>query len=193
MAIPTKRPATNAGRLKILLRRRSRSWHRARSRPIGTPDAGCAMLLLRLGVFRTEMDMDRAPIEGLKVWNCLAKTPRIFVIAMALTFSALPAYAHHSGAMFDMVHQITLTGVVTKVEWTDPHTFMYVNVKNDKGVVEEWAIEINSPNFLRHNGWTSSTVSAGDTITCTGAPAKSGSRFMHGMTVELSNGVQLRS
>lgn len=103
------------------------------------------------------------------------------------------ARAHHSGAMFDMAHQITLTGVVTKVEWTNPHTFMYLNVKNDKGVVEEWAIEINSPNFLRHNGWTSSTVSPGDTITCTGAPAKSGSRFMHGMTVELSGGVQLRS
>jgi hypothetical protein len=90
-------------------------------------------------------------------------------------------------------HQIALTGVVTKVEWTNPHTFMYLNVKNDKGAIEEWAIEINSPNFLRHNGWTSSTVSAGDTIICTGAPAKSGSRFMHGMTIELSNGVQLRS
>jgi len=95
--------------------------------------------------------------------------------------------------MFDMAHLITLSGVVTKVEWTNPHTFMYVNVKNDKGVVEGWAIEINSPNFLRHNGWTSTTVNAGDTITCTGAPAKSGSKFMHGMTIQLSNGVQLRS
>jgi hypothetical protein len=80
-----------------------------------------------------------------------------------------------------------------ETEWTNPHTFLYVNVKNDKGVVEEWAIEINSPNFLRHNGWTSTTVNAGDTITCTGAPAKSGSKFMHGMTIALSNGVQLRS
>jgi uncharacterized protein DUF6152 len=151
------------------------------------------MLKLRLGDFRIDIDMDRALIERLKVWNCVVKTPPIFVIAAALTLSPLPAYAHHSGAMFDMAHQITLTGVVTKVEWTNPHTFMYLNVKNDKGAVEEWAIEINSPNFLRHNGWTSSTVSAGDTITCTGAPAKSGSRFMHGMTVELSNGVQLRS
>ena len=123
----------------------------------------------------------------------MSKAPTALLIAAGIFLGAAPAVAHHSGAMFDMAHQITLTGVVTRVEWTNPHTFMYVNVKNDKGVVEEWAIEINSPNFLRHNGWTSSTVSAGDTITCTGAPAKSGSRFMHGMTVELSNGVQLRS
>jgi DNA/RNA endonuclease YhcR with UshA esterase domain len=106
---------------------------------------------------------------------------------------ATPAHAHHSGAMFDMARPITQTGVVTKVEWTNPHTFMYVNVKNDRGVVEEWAIEINSPNFLRHNGWTSTTINPGDSITITGAAAKSGSKFMHGTSVELSNGVQLRS
>jgi hypothetical protein len=124
----------------------------------------------------------------------LAKRPTVAVLAAGLLIMlATPAHAHHSGAMFDMAHPITLTGVVTKVEWTNPHTFMYVNVKNDKGVVEEWAIEINSPNFLRHNGWTSTTISPGDTIICVGAPAKSGSKFMHGTSVELSNGVQLRS
>jgi hypothetical protein len=117
----------------------------------------------------------------------------VVLLAGFLALLASPARAHHSGAMFDMAHLITVTGEVTRVEWTNPHTFMYVNVKNEKGVVEEWAIEINSPNFLRHNGWTSTTVNAGDTITCTGAPAKSGSKFMHGVTVELSNGVQLRS
>jgi hypothetical protein len=121
------------------------------------------------------------------------RTGAAVLVACLLFQFATPARAHHSGAMFDMAHLITLTGVVTKVEWTNPHTFMYVNVTNDKGVVEEWAIEVNSPNFLRHNGWTSTTVNAGDTIICTGAPAKSGSKFMHGMTVQLSNGVQLRS
>jgi len=66
-------------------------------------------------------------------------------------------------------------------------------VKDEKGMVEPWAIEINSPNFLKHNGWTSSTVNPGDTITCTGAPAKTGAKFMHGTMVELASGVQLRS
>jgi hypothetical protein len=122
-----------------------------------------------------------------------AKFSAAISLAISLLLFVAPAFAHHSGAMFDMVHQITLTGVVTKVEWTNPHTFIYLNVKDDKGAVAEWAIEINSPNFLRHNGWTSSTISPGDTVTITGAPAKSGARFMHGMTTELSNGLQLRS
>jgi hypothetical protein len=149
------------------------------------------MLLPGLGDFR--VDRDRAGVKRPMSWNRVVAASATVNIVAALVLFAPPARAHHSGAMFDMAHLITLTGVVTKVEWTNPHTFMYVNVKNDKGAVEEWAIEINSPNFLRHNGWTSSTISAGDTITCTGAPAKSGSKFMHGMTVELSSGVQLRS
>ncbi len=126
-------------------------------------------------------------------WNLAKRSAVAVAAACLLMLFAVPARAHHSGAMFDMAHPITLTGMVTKVEWTNPHTFMYVNVKNDKGVVEEWAIEINSPNFLRHNGWTSTTISPGDSITITGAPAKSGSKFMHGTSVELANGVQLRS
>jgi hypothetical protein len=137
--------------------------------------------------------MDRTHVKGRVVRNRARRAAAAVLVACLLFLFAAPARAHHSGAMFDMAHLITLTGVVTKLEWTNPHTFLYVNVKNDKGVVEEWAIEINSPNFLRHNGWTSTTVNAGDTITCTGAPAKSGSKFMHGMTIALSNGVQLRS
>jgi Family of unknown function (DUF6152) len=137
--------------------------------------------------------MDRTQVKSRVLRNRATRAAAAVLVACLLFLFATPACAHHSGAMFDMAHLITLTGVVTKVEWTNPHTFMYVNVKNDKGQVEEWAIEINSPNFLRHNGWTSTTVNAGDTIICTGAPAKSGSKFMHGMTIQLSNGVQLRS
>jgi hypothetical protein len=137
--------------------------------------------------------MDRAKTENRVVRSLARKTASAVLSACLLFLFSAPARAHHSGAMFDMAHLITLTGVVMKVEWTNPHTFLYVNVKNDKGLEDEWAIEINSPNFLRHNGWTSTTVSAGDTIICTGAPAKSGSKFMHGMTIQLSNGIQLRS
>ena len=106
---------------------------------------------------------------------------------------ATAAIAHHSGAMFDMQHPLTLQGVVTRIEWTNPHAFFYLNVKDEKGGVDEWTIEINSPNFLKHNGWTSSTINPGDTITCTGAPAKTGAKFMHGTMVTLANGVELRS
>ncbi len=146
-----------------------------------------------VGEHGRSVNMDRAQIESRIARNRAVSACAAVLVAGLLLLIAPPARAHHSGAMFDMAHLITLTGVVTKVEWTNPHTFMYVNVKSEKGVVEEWAIEINSPNFLRHNGWTSTTVNAGDTITCTGAPAKSGSKFMHGMTIQLSNGVELRS
>jgi hypothetical protein len=118
---------------------------------------------------------------------CCVLAAGLFVI------SATPARAHHSGAIFDMAHPITISGVVTKVEWMNPHAYLYLNVADDKGAVHEWAIETNSPNFLKHNGWTSTTVSPGDKIVCTGAPARTGAYFMHATMVQLPNGSQLRS
>jgi len=113
--------------------------------------------------------------------------------ASLLFLSAAPAWAHHSGAMFDMQHPITLTGVVTRVEWMNPHAYLYLNVTDEKGEVHEWAVEATSPNFLKHNGWTSTTVNPGDKIVCTGAPARNGSKFMHATSVQLPGGLQLRS
>ncbi len=95
--------------------------------------------------------------------------------------------------MYDMDHPTTLKGVVTRVEWTNPHGYIYLDVKNDKGETEEWAAEINSPNFLKHNGWTSTTVKPGDTITVTGGAAKSGAKTMRCTTVVLADGLTLRS
>jgi hypothetical protein len=115
-------------------------------------------------------------------------------LAVMLLFAAAPAvYAHHSVSMYDMEHPSTFKGVVTRIEWTNPHAYIYLNVKNDKGVVEEWAMEINSPNFLRHNGWTSDTVKPGDTITVTGGAAKSGAKTMRCTSVTLADGLVLRS
>jgi hypothetical protein len=114
-------------------------------------------------------------------------------VAGLIVFQAAPARAHHSGAIFDMAHPITISGVVTKVEWMNPHAYLYLNVTNEKGEVHEWAIETNSPNFLKHNGWTSATVTPGDKITVTGAPARTGAYFMHATMVQLPDGSQLRS
>jgi Family of unknown function (DUF6152) len=113
--------------------------------------------------------------------------------AVLSLFSAAPVRAHHSGAIFDMAHPVTISGVVTKVEWMNPHAYLYLNVADEKGEVHEWAVETNSPNFLKHNGWTSTTVNPGDKIVCTGAPARTGARFMHATMVQLPNGSQLRS
>lgn len=119
--------------------------------------------------------------------------PAIWLAGMLLLLAVPAARAHHSTSMYDMEHPSTYTGVVTKVEWTNPHGYIYLNVKNDKGGVDEWAMEINSPNFLRHNGWTSTTVKPGDTITVTGGAAKSGAKTMRCTSVTLADGLVLRS
>ena len=103
------------------------------------------------------------------------------------------ALAHHSVSMYDMEHPTTLKGVVERLEWTNPHAYIYLTVKNDKGETQEWAVEINSPNFLKHNGWTSSTVKPGDIVTVTGGAAKSGAKTMRCTTVVLADGLVLRS
>jgi DNA/RNA endonuclease YhcR with UshA esterase domain len=95
--------------------------------------------------------------------------------------------------MYDMEHPSTYKGIVTRIEWTNPHGYIYLNIKNDKGGVDEWAMEINSPNFLNHNGWTRNTVKPGDEITVTGGAAKSGAKTMRCTSVTLADGLVLRS
>ncbi len=114
-------------------------------------------------------------------------------IVVGLLAAAVPVAAHHSVAPYDMDHPVTIKGVVKRLEWTNPHAYIYVDVKNDRGETEEWAVEIDSPNFLKHNGWTRDTVKAGDMITCTGGRAKTGATTMRCTTVDLLNGQKLRS
>lgn len=114
----------------------------------------------------------------------------LFVVAAA---AAPLAFAHHSVSMYDMDHPLTLKGTVSRLEWTNPHGYIYLDVKDDKGQTVEWAVEINSPNFLKHNGWTSTTVKPGDVVTVTGGAAKSGAKTMRCTTVVLSDGTVLRS
>jgi len=95
--------------------------------------------------------------------------------------------------MYDMTNPVTVKGVVERLEWTNPHAYLYVKVRDSQGNVEEWSIEMDRPDFLKHNGWTNNTVKPGDMITCTGGPAKSGARTMRCTTVELANGEKLRS
>jgi len=110
-----------------------------------------------------------------------------------------PLFAHHSVSMYDMQNPTTVVGAVERVEWTNPHAYIYVKATGvsggagQTGVGEEWAIEVDSPNFLKHNGWTSTTVKPGDMITCKGGRAKDGARSMRCTTVTLSNGQELRS
>jgi uncharacterized protein DUF6152 len=96
----------------------------------------------------------------------------LVIAAVAMTAATLSA--HHSFAAFDMSEVKTITGVVSRFDWTNPHTFIWVDVTNDKGVVESWAIEGMSPNYLGRRGWSKNSVKPGDKITVTVRPLKEG-------------------
>src|SRR5690348_15612337 len=82
--------------------------------------------------------------------------------------SCAPLFAHHSGAAeFDSNKKIGLKGVVTKVEWTNPHAHFFIDVKDADGNVVNWNLELASPNVLVRNGWKRNSVKAGDTVTVT--------------------------
>jgi hypothetical protein len=97
--------------------------------------------------------------------------------AIALIACTLPVFAHHSfAAEFDAAQVVNLTGVVTKVEWMNPHTYFYVDVKDaSTGKVTNWACEMGSPNGLTRQGWTRNTLRVGMTVSLEGTRAKDGS------------------
>jgi uncharacterized protein DUF6152 len=112
--------------------------------------------------------------------------------ASLLVIATAPVYAHHSVGLYDTEHLTTVKGVVTRIEWTSPHVFVYFAVKGDDGADVEWSMELDPPVLLRRYGWSKETVNVGDAISCTGAPARSGAKAMRGAIVELSDGTQLR-
>ena len=102
--------------------------------------------------------------------------------------------AHHSTSMYDSQNPVTITGVVKKFEWTNPHAFVYLEVKDEKtGKIVEWEVEMMSLNHLRGYGWTSKTVKPGDQLSATGAPAKSGAPSMIANRMKLADGREIRS
>jgi len=96
------------------------------------------------------------------------------LLAAAAIAAAAPAFAHHSFAMFDITKQQTVTGTVSKIDWTNPHIWLWIDVPNDKGGSDTYGFEGMSPNFLARRGWTRTTLKAGDKITVNYRPMKDG-------------------
>jgi Family of unknown function (DUF6152) len=113
------------------------------------------------------------------------KTRIALLIGIATLSAAAPLLAHHSfAAEFDGTKRVQLTGVVTKVEWTNPHVWFYVNVKDEAtGKLVNWSAEMGSPNALNRTGWTRNTMQIGMTVTFTGAMSKDGSNRVNTNTV----------
>jgi hypothetical protein len=113
----------------------------------------------------------------------------LLIAGAGLLMSAFPLFAHHSfAAEYDASKPVELKGVVTKVEWTNPHARFYVDVKDANGKVTNWNLELASPNVLSRNGWTRHSLKEGDLITVQGSKAKDGANLANARTVTLADG-----
>jgi len=116
-------------------------------------------------------------------------TKSVIAIAGFAMAAAAQLFAHHSfAAEFDANKRVTLKGKVTKVDWRNPHIYLYLNVKDDRGGVTEWACEGGPPNVLLRQGWTRASVKEGDEIIIDGAVAKDGSKRCNSRSVNLADG-----
>jgi hypothetical protein len=111
------------------------------------------------------------------------------LVAFALSASVLPLEAHHSfAAEYDASKAVRITGVISKVEWTNPHSYLYIDVKDEQGKFATWTCEGGAPNTLSRRGFTRNAIKLGDTVTIDGYGAKDGSRLMDARRITLSDG-----
>jgi hypothetical protein len=111
------------------------------------------------------------------------------VFAIFSLSAALPVAAHHSfAAEFDGSKAIRVKGTLSKIEWTNPHSYFYVDAKDEKGNVVSWACEAGSPGALGRRGFKKGDIKIGDTIVVDGYQAKDGSNLMDARRVQLPDG-----
>ena len=114
-----------------------------------------------------------------------------FVASLAgvLLAGAIPVFAHHSfAAEYDSTQPVKVTGVVTKVEWTNPHIWFYLEVKNDKGAVTNWGFSGGPPGVLQRRGISRTAMKPGDVVVVEGFRARDGSNNASGGTVTFPDG-----
>ncbi len=109
----------------------------------------------------------------------------------ALLFTLLPAIAlaHHSFAMFDQTKKVTHTGVVSEVQWTNPHVWIFVDVTTESGTVEKWGMEFTSKVHLARRNFTSAMVKVGDNVEFTVSPYANGQPGGRFFTIKMANGL----
>src|SRR5436190_11350251 len=120
------------------------------------------------------------------------KIRTVLFVAVALALAVAPMWAHHSNAaQFDTSKRTTMKGEITKIEWTNPHAYLYVSVKDASGKTTMWALEGFPPNTLLRTGWHLSDLKKGDVINFEGATARDGSPLILGREITLPDGRKL--
>jgi len=119
-------------------------------------------------------------------------TTVVLALVAVLFLAPLQAVAHHAfAAEFDVSNAVTLQGTVAKMEWTNPHIWIYVDAKDADGKVTRWQCEGGSPNTLVRQGWTKQVLKQGDQVTIDGYRAKDGSNTCNSRSVKLADGTRL--
>ena len=115
--------------------------------------------------------------------SALGLLAAVFGVLLAVT----PLPAHHAfSAEYDSKKSVTLKGIVTKVEWMNPHVYFYLDVMDEGGNVANWALEMGPPNGLERSGWTRNTMKVGDEVIVEGTLAKDGSKQANARSVTMA-------
>jgi hypothetical protein len=120
-------------------------------------------------------------------------TLRLAALVAALALAHLPARAHHSPSMFDQGRDLTLEGVITRFEWTNPHVYIHVEMENEHRQSVVWVVEAQSPRVMNLFGWSPTSLVPGDRVTVAANPLRSGAtRTALGRAVVRQDGTTLR-
>jgi DNA/RNA endonuclease YhcR with UshA esterase domain len=115
------------------------------------------------------------------------KKRALFVLAFGLLVASAPVSAHHSfSAEYDSKKPVTLKGIVTKVDWMNPHVYFYLDIKDESGNITNWALEMGPPTLLQKTGWTRNTMKVGDEVVVEGTLAKDGSKQANARSVTMA-------
>ena len=110
---------------------------------------------------------------------------------IAIVMSAMPAFAHHSFAMFDAEKTVTLEGTVKEFQWTNPHSWILMTVSNAQGQPEQWAIEMGGPSGLARQGWVPKTLTPGMEVKTVIHPLRDGTAGGQFMAITLPDGTEM--
>src|SRR3954471_13969325 len=116
----------------------------------------------------------------------------LLLMAAALVIAAAPAIAHHAfSAEFDQAKPVKISGEITKLEWVNPHAWLFLDVKGDDGKMTPWRFEMGAPNALLRAGWSKSDIKVGTAVTVSGFRARSGGPVGNAFQVRLPDGRDL--